>query len=66
MVICNIQCICLKSFVDNTLQFIGQPENSKASDEGKAFPCISTFSSAKKERSTLENTIYINQKFSLI
>ena len=43
MVICNIQFLCLKSFVDTTLQCIGQPEKFKASDEGKALPCNSTF-----------------------
>ena len=43
MVICNIQCLCLKSFVDTTLQWIGQSEKFKASDEGKAFLCNSTF-----------------------
>ena len=43
MVICNTQFLCLKSFVDNTLQCIGQSEKFKASDEGKAFLCNSTF-----------------------
>ena len=43
MVICNIQFLCLKSFVDNALQCIGQPEKFKASDEGNACLCNSTF-----------------------
>ena len=43
MVICNIQFLCLKSFVYATLQCIGQPEKFKVSDEGKAFLCNSTF-----------------------
>ena len=43
MVICNIQFLSLKSFVDATLQCIGQPEKFKASDEGKAFLCNSIF-----------------------
>ena len=42
MVICNIQFLCLKSFVDTKLQCIGQSEKFKASDEGKAFLCNST------------------------
>ena len=43
MVICNMQFLCLKSFVDTKLQCIGQSEKFKASDEGKAFLCNSTF-----------------------
>ena len=43
MFICNIQFLCLKAFVDTTLQCIGQSEKFKASDEGKAFLCNSTF-----------------------
>ena len=52
MVICNIQFLCLKSFVDTTLQCIGQPEKFKVSDEGKAFLCNSTFLNFKKENIT--------------
>ena len=48
MVICNTQFLCLKSFVDTTLQCTGQPEKFKASDEGKAFLCNSTFLYFKK------------------
>ena len=43
MVICNMQFLCVKSFIDATLQCIGQPEKFKASYEGKAFLCDSTF-----------------------
>ena len=43
MVIYNIEFLCLKSFVDTTLQCIGQPEKFKASVEGKAFLSNSTF-----------------------
>ena len=43
MVICNIQFLCLKSFVDTTLHCVGQSEKFKASDEGKAFLCNSKF-----------------------
>ena len=43
MVICNIQSLWLKSFVDTTLQCIGQSEKFKASDEGNAYLCNSTF-----------------------
>ena len=43
MVICNIQFLYLKSFVDTALQCIGQPEKFKASDEGKALLCNPTF-----------------------
>ena len=43
MAICNVQFLCLKSFVDTTLQYIGQSEKFKASNEGKAFLCNSTF-----------------------
>ena len=50
MVICNIQFLCLKSFVDTALQCIGQPENFKASDEGKALIGNSTFLYFKKEK----------------
>ena len=65
MVICNIQFLCLKSFVDTTLQCIGQPEKFKASDEGKAFLCNSTFpyfktrkiNFGKYAKSTLSNNI---------
>ena len=54
MVICNIQFLCLKSFVDTTLQCIGQSEKFKASDEVKAFLCNSTFLYFKRGKSTLE------------
>ena len=37
MVKCNMQFLCLKSFIDTTLQCSGQCEKFKASDEGKAF-----------------------------
>ena len=48
MVIWNLQFPCLKSFVDTSLQCIGQPEKFKASDEAKEFPFNSTFLYFKK------------------
>ena len=62
MVICNIQFLCLKSFVDTTLKCFGQLEKFKASDEGKAFLCNSTFLYFKtgQGRSTLENTLNLH------
>ena len=50
MAICNIQFLCLKSFVVTTLQCIGQSEKFKASDEGKAIICNSTFLYFKTEK----------------
>ena len=65
MVICNIQFLCLKSFVDTTLQCIGQSEKFKASDEGKAFLCNLTnlyfktgkITFGKDTKSTLSKTL---------
>ena len=50
MVRCNIQFLCLKSFVDTTLQCIGKIEKLKASDDEKAFLCNSTFLNFKTRK----------------
>ena len=57
MVTCNVQLLCLKSFVDTTLQCIGQPEKFKVSEEGKAFPCNSAFLYFKKGKINSGNYI---------
>ena len=67
MVICKIQFLCMKSFVDTALQCIGQPEKFKASGEGKAFICNSTFLNfktgkinfGKYNKSTLSKTFHL-------
>ena len=60
MVICSIQFISLKSFVDTTLQCVGQPEKFKHQVKEKHFLVIQHFSISKYGKLTSENTVNLH------